>query len=59
MLIEENLPNSWKLIFERTTNMSSFLQILFIISFRIQIMPINVYFFNSFIDLYTYYEQDK
>ena len=29
MLIEEILPNSWKLICERTTNMSSFLQILF------------------------------
>ena len=29
MLIEENLPNSWKLICERTTNMSSFLQVLF------------------------------
>ena len=29
MLIEENLPNSWKLICERTTNMSSFMQILF------------------------------
>ena len=29
MLIEENLSNNWKLICERTTNMSSFLRILF------------------------------
>ena len=29
MLIEQNLSNNWKLICERTTNMRSFLRILF------------------------------